>query len=149
MLDDRLQFVQRLVETGFVGLQGVHLGVQRRHLGAVGGGEGGYPLSQQGILTGRIGIGFQEGGNVSRESFAQVVHQTHAHHAAAVHVGELVGHQQRHERQPPAVLRHAFAAAAGGVAVTGGVLQLFRGVQDIQKLGGVHGTCPPVLFSSV
>ena len=138
MLDNGLQLVQRLVEPGLLRLQRVHLRVQRRHIGAVRDGEGGYPAGQQRVLPGGVGAGLEEGGDVAGEALAQIVDEAHAHHLVHVQRREVVPEEVGHQCQTPAMLRHAFPAAPGGVAVAGGVLQLLGGVQDLQQFGGLH-----------
>ena len=88
--------------------------------------------------TGREDTGLEEGGDVAGEALAQIVDEAHAHHLVHVQHRELVPEEVGHQCQTPAVLRHAFPAAPGGVAVAGGVFQLLGGVQDLQQFGGLH-----------
>ena len=108
MLDEGFEFVERLVEPGFERLLLVHLGIKSKHRFCDIRGQGFHPLGEQGILGLAVAVGFQEGGDVACEAFAQVVDETHRDDLVDVGFWELVLQQKSHQRDAPAVFGHAF-----------------------------------------
>ena len=132
MLEDGLHGVDGLVDLRFQGLSGGHFGVEGGHFVPVGRGEGRTPVVQEIFLGGFVGSGFVEGGDVAGEALAQVVDDAHSRDLVQVRVREFVPEEEAHEGHHPAVLSYGFVAAAGGVAMAGGVFQPFGGGEDVK-----------------
>ncbi len=129
VLQHRLHPVQRLVDARFQGLPGGHFGIQGAHFRIQRPGQSVYPGKQQRLFPFLVRRGFAEDGNIPGETFAQIMNQAHFDHLVHVRLRKFVADPVGHQRQPPAVVSHAFPAAAGGVAVARGALELFRQMQ--------------------
>ena len=132
MLEDGFHGVDGLVDLGFQGFTGGHFGVEGGHFVPVGLGQGLDPSVEQVLLSGFMGGSFVEGGDVAGEALAQVVDDAHAGDLVHVRVREFVPEEEAHEGHHPAVLGHGFVAAAGGVAMAGGVFQPFGDGEDVK-----------------
>ena len=130
MLDHRFQIVQRLVQSGLVGLHGIHFSQQLLKLGFGRLREGFDPPIQPLLLQNpMIGL-LVKGRNIAGERFPQIVDDTHSDDLVQIQLRELIPHQHGHQRQPPAVLCHALPTTGSGIAVSGDAFQFFCLMQD-------------------
>ena len=123
VLDDSLQLVQGLIEPRLPGLQGVHLGIQRRKLAAIRLRQRRDPVGQHPVFLLLVFRRLQKRRDITGEALAKIVDQAHPDDLVDIQLRELILHEKRHQRDAPAVLGDAFATALRRVAVAQLVLE--------------------------
>ena len=69
--------------------------------------------------------GLFKAGDIAGKCLAQIVDNAHPDHFIHICFRKLFFHEESHQRHHPAMLGNAFMAAAGGITMSGSILQAF------------------------
>ena len=132
VLHEGLEPVERLVDPRLEGFARGHLGIECFHLFGIRRRERAHPRREEILLALLVRGGLEEGRDIAGEGLAEVVDQAHADDLVHVRFGKGVAQEERHEREPPAVVGHALAPPAGRVAMPHGVLEPLGDVENAE-----------------
>ncbi|MNP25148.1 hypothetical protein D3C76_1179430 [compost metagenome] len=91
-------------------------------------------------------VSLADRGDVAVQGFAQVVNDAELEHLEHIQRGQLVGEDDGHQAQAPAVFGGAFRAATGGMGAAQYILEFLGLAQECQAAregGATHGVVDP------